>query len=70
MAVALGLMVFGCAQASDDASVFKLGMVAGQIGPANVHRGERLAAEIVERLTRQCSCASDRCANAAYGWGI
>jgi TPR repeat protein len=63
-------LVFGMPEEDHDASVFKLGMVAGQIGPANVQRGERLAAEIVERLTRQCGCASDRCANAAYGWGM
>jgi hypothetical protein len=52
IAVALGLMVFGCALAyawlrvalvfgmpeeDHDASVLKLGMIAGQIGPANVH---------------------------------
>jgi TPR repeat protein len=53
-------LAFGVPAKDHDATVFRLGMIAARIGPANTARAERLAGEFAEKITQQCQIPADR----------
>lgn len=48
-------LAFGVPEADHDATVFMLGMIASHLSPGNAVRAERLAEDIAESVTQQCT---------------
>jgi TPR repeat protein len=58
-------LAFGVPEEDHDATVFRMGMIAAQMGSANAVRAERLASDIADRIDTQCKRPADEFAGLA-----
>ena len=59
-------LAFGVPEPDHDATIFKLGMIASQMGPTNATRAERLARDIAAKIAKPCQMPSDRYTDWAF----
>jgi TPR repeat protein len=59
-------LAFGVPEPDHDTTIFKLGMIASQMGPTNATRAERLARDIAAKIAKQCQMPSDRYTDWAF----